>query len=53
MCIKDESQVGAVAKLPTRSILTTGNCMIRAEGSSGKQKGSEGLILTGHPVNFA
>lgn len=42
-----------VAKLQTKSILTTVNRMIRAEVNSGKEIGSEGLSLTSHPVNFA
>lgn len=53
LCMKTESQIGAVAKLQTRSILTAVNCVIRAEGNSGKQRGSADVVLTSHPVNFA
>lgn len=53
LCVESESQLGAVAKLHTRNILTTANLMIGVEENSGKQRGSEGLILTNHPVNFA
>lgn len=53
LCIKTESQIDAVAKLQARSILTTVNCTIRAEGNSGKQRASADVVLTSHPVNFA